>query len=51
MLFLQLFAFTLALASTSAIDIFVSSAPGNKTGSQGHPYGYGFLHEVFSMHS
>ncbi|SMR63185.1 unnamed protein product [Zymoseptoria tritici ST99CH_3D1] len=42
---LSIFALASSLASTFAVDIIVSSAPGNKTGSQGHPYGYGFLHE------
>lgn len=34
------------IVSVTAVDIVVSSAGGNVTGSQGHPFGYGFLHEV-----
>lgn len=34
------------VASTTAVDIIVQSSGGNLTGKFGHPYGYGFLHEV-----
>lgn len=34
------------VASSLAVDLVVSSAGGNVTGSKGHPFGYGFLHEV-----
>lgn len=33
-------------ASALVVDIVVSSAGGNVTGSKGHPFGFGFLHEV-----
>lgn len=34
------------IASTSAVHIEVALSGGNVTGKFGHPYGYGFLHEV-----
>lgn len=34
------------IASCTAVDIRVASSGGNLTGKFGHPYGYGFLHEV-----
>jgi hypothetical protein len=34
------------VASALAVDIVVQSSGGNVTGKFGHPYGYGFLHEV-----
>lgn len=34
------------LASALAVDVVVQSSGGNVTGKFGHPYGYGFLHEV-----
>jgi alpha-N-arabinofuranosidase len=34
------------VASALAVDIVVQSTGGNVTGKFGHPYGYGFLHEV-----
>jgi alpha-N-arabinofuranosidase len=34
------------IASAVAVDIVVQSSGGNVTGKFGHPYGYGFLHEV-----
>jgi hypothetical protein len=37
------------IASTAAYDIVVQSTGGNVTGKFGHPYGYGFLHEVNSQ--
>lgn len=33
------------IASAAAVEIVVQSQGGNVTGSQGHPFGYGFLHE------
>lgn len=37
-----------AVASVGAFDISVQSSGGNQTGKHGHPYGYGFLHEVIT---
>lgn len=34
------------LTSALAVDVVVQSSGGNVTGKFGHPYGYGFLHEV-----
>lgn len=34
------------VASTVAVDVIVKSSGGNVTGKFGHPYRYGFLHEV-----
>lgn len=34
------------VSSSLAVDVIVSSAGGNVTGAKGHPFGYGFLHEV-----
>jgi alpha-L-arabinofuranosidase len=34
------------IASAVAVDVIVQSSGGNVTGKFGHPYGYGFLHEV-----
>ena len=34
------------VSSAFAVDIIVQSSGGNVTGNFGHPYGYGFLHEV-----
>jgi hypothetical protein len=34
------------IASAVAVDVVVQSSGGNVTGKFGHPYGYGFLHEV-----
>lgn len=33
-------------SSALAVNVIVRSAGGNATGKFGHPYGYGFLHEV-----
>ena len=33
-------------SSALAVDVIVQSQGGNVTGKFGHPYGYGFLHEV-----
>jgi alpha-N-arabinofuranosidase len=39
------------IASVVAVDVVVQSSGGNVTGKFGHPYGYGFLHEVgFEIH-
>jgi alpha-N-arabinofuranosidase len=48
-LFRQVFAAATCIASTVAVDIIVKSSGGNVTGKFGHPYGYGFLHEVSSL--
>lgn len=39
-------AVTWGTTSVLAVDILVQSSGGNVTGKFGHPYGYGFLHEV-----
>lgn len=44
--FQRVFVVATCIASTVAIDIVVKSSGGNVTGKYGHPYGYGFLHEV-----
>lgn len=46
-LFAKAFLAATAVASVGAVDIIVQSNGGNQTGKFGHPYGYGFLHEVF----
>lgn len=45
--------FVAAACATTALaaDIVVHSSGGNQTGKHGHPYGYGFLHEVFLLAS
>jgi alpha-N-arabinofuranosidase len=45
-LFAKAFLAATAVASVGAVDIVVQSNGGNVTGKFGHPYGYGFLHEV-----
>jgi hypothetical protein len=41
------YAFAAACAAQAlAVDIVVKSSGGNETGKFGHPFGYGFLHEV-----
>lgn len=34
------------VAQVAAVDIVVKATGGNETGKFGHPFGYGFLHEV-----
>ena len=42
----QAFAAAALAAQAVAVDIIVKSSGGNETGKFGHPFGYGFLHEV-----
>lgn len=42
------FAAAACAAQVFAVDIVVKSSGGNETGKFGHPFGYGFLHEVIS---
>jgi hypothetical protein len=40
----------IASTATAAFDIVVQSSGGNATDKFGHPFGYGFLHEVSQKH-
>jgi hypothetical protein len=42
----QALAAATCITSAVAVDVLVQSSGGNVTGKFGHPYGYGFLHEV-----
>lgn len=46
MVFLKGIAAAACAASALAVDILVHESGGNVTGKFGHPFGYGFLHEV-----
>lgn len=40
------FVATTCISAGFAVDVSVQNSGGNATGKFGHPYGYGFLHEV-----
>jgi hypothetical protein len=48
--FRYVFAAAACAAQVLGVDIIVKSAGGNETGKFGHPFGYGFLHEVRTLH-
>ena len=43
------FAAAALAAQAVAVDVIVKASGGNETGKFGHPFGYGFLHEVSTI--